>query len=411
MHDFHIMYGAKYAYIYDITMNKIYKTSHYKADALAKKYTAFDCYKGFDDCIQKDGTEKKLTHLCWWDTKKISKITFNVTTRCNLRCKYCYAGYGKYDANPLMDMQSDIAISMLDDLLSYGIYQVDTVQFFGGEPLLAIGIIDRICSFFKDAFSTGKIIKIPLFTIITNGTINSDKVEKLIKKNGIRITLSVDWPQSVHDQQRVDKYGKGTYNLVINNFNKLKDYIDEIEVTFSRIHESQGYIPDTLIQMIAADLGLKIEQIYVSPVAGHSQMKPLSWHTNPNNITSEDRFLLSAFQENMQSDLFCNTGYSSMCLLPNGDLYPCHMYATNHRYCLGNVREAYWVEQYPKILKSLDLPNKYNNVACNTCWAKKICHLCPAKVGLTGENPFSYTKCQSRKELIERKLIRILADS
>ena len=198
---------------------------------------------------------------------------------------------------------------------------------------------------------------------------------------------------------------------MINNFNKLKDYIDEIEVTFSRIHESQGYIPDTLIQMIAADLGLKIEQIYVSPVAGHSQMKPLSWHTNPNNITSKDRFLLSAFQENMQSDLFCNTGYSSMCLLPNGDLYPCHMYATNHRYCLGNVREAYWVEQYPKILKSLDLPNKYNNVACNTCWAKKICRLCPAKVGLTGENPFSYTKCQSRKELIERKLIRILADS
>ena len=88
------------------------------------------------------GTEKILTQT----------VTFQVTDDCNLACKYCYQTHkGK------KKMSFDTAKKMIDLLLTGEKGMGDyinprrspglIIDFIGGEPLLEVGLIDRICSY------------------------------------------------------------------------------------------------------------------------------------------------------------------------------------------------------------------------------------------------------------------------
>ncbi len=65
--------------------------------------------------------------------------------------------------------------------------------------------------------------------------------------------------------------------------------------------------------------------------------------------------------------------------MPNGDVYPCHMYATNRDYCLENILKKFDFSYIKNRLNTLPLGNKLTREDSSICWARKICHLCPAK--------------------------------
>ncbi|MPN48827.1 hypothetical protein SDC9_196439 [bioreactor metagenome] len=94
----------------------------------------------------------------------IDTIRINISNACNLACKYCYANGGNY-TKPNSLMSKKVAKDIVT-FIKNNLNHIETIFFFGGEPLLNIDIIEYICSEFKDK----------KFKLITNGTLINDKI-------------------------------------------------------------------------------------------------------------------------------------------------------------------------------------------------------------------------------------------
>lgn len=154
--------------------------------------------------------------------KDILHVTFIVTKDCQLACKYCYL-VGK---NSDERMQWPIAKKMIDFLFKNQDYFIEdsiVLNFIGGEPFMEIGLLDRICDYFKiKAFSSEhKWFNDYRINISTNGlNYNTEKVQSFIQKNHkhLSIGITIDGNKDKHDMNRIYKLtGHGSYAAVVEN--------------------------------------------------------------------------------------------------------------------------------------------------------------------------------------------------
>ena len=141
-------------------------------------------------------------------------ITFIVTEDCNLRCKYCYITHKSSNKK----MKFETAKKFIDYILTADIRFSDSViiEFFGGEPMLEMQLVDRISDYFKiRAFELNhKWAWNYRFNFATNGVnYSSTEVQAYIKKNygKVSIGISIDGIKEKHDLNRVFPDGSGSY--------------------------------------------------------------------------------------------------------------------------------------------------------------------------------------------------------
>ncbi len=112
-------------------------------------------------------------------------ITVIVTKDCQLACKYCYL-VGK---NNKERMTWDVARKALDYILNHEeMFPEGSVvwDFIGGEPLLEVDLIDKICDYIKVELyrRNHHWFNNYQFALTTNGlNYDSEKVQKFIKKS------------------------------------------------------------------------------------------------------------------------------------------------------------------------------------------------------------------------------------
>ena len=124
--------------------------------------------------------------------KKPFFVSWGLTRRCNLRCKYCNAWR---EAPPEMDTSQ--ILDIIDRLSELG---TRMIRFTGGEPLLRDDIGEIICY----ARNSGIFV-----TLATNGIMLANRISQIKKIDGISISL--DGTEDVHDAIR----GLGTYKSAI----------------------------------------------------------------------------------------------------------------------------------------------------------------------------------------------------
>lgn len=157
-----------------------------------------------------------------WQDGVSKSITFIVTKDCQLACKYCYL-VGK---NSQERMSWEVAQKAIDYILDQeDIFREESVvwDFIGGEPMLEVELIDKICDYIKIElfrrdhhwFNSYR------FSLTTNGiNYHDQKVQRFIEKNKshLSIGLTIDGTQTKHDINRVyKKTGKGSYIDVVKN--------------------------------------------------------------------------------------------------------------------------------------------------------------------------------------------------
>ena len=127
---------------------------------------------------------------------------YNCTCRCNLKCLHCYSSSGaSKSASELSTSQAKGLISQLAD------YGCPVILFSGGEPLLREDLFELI----NHAGKTG--IKA---VISTNGTlINEDRAARLAEAGISYVGISIDGPESFHDNFRAVK---GSFQATIQGF-------------------------------------------------------------------------------------------------------------------------------------------------------------------------------------------------
>lgn len=141
-------------------------------------------------------------------------------------------------------------------------------DFIGGEPLLEVELIDKICDYIKNElyrrnhhwFTNYQ------FALTTNGlNYDNDKVQKFIKKNQkhLYIGLTIDGTERKHDLNRIFKTsGKGSYKEVVKN---IPLWLDQIAGAATKVTISSEDIP-YICESVLHIYSLGIKEIHINVV-------------------------------------------------------------------------------------------------------------------------------------------------
>lgn len=391
----HIIRRENNAILYNRKTNSIYKIPKSLADRII-------CYqdgkndKELEDSLDKQFYGKEESIPCssyWYDKKELDMLVINVTNNCNLRCKYCYANYGKFNNLNFKTKNIDrnTILSMFQYLQNKRIKKVNNVMFFGGEPLLAIEEIEFICQTFQECYPKGSR---PHFSFVTNLTILNRKIINIIDRYNISLTISIDGPEYIHDSQRVTELGKGTFEIIKNNYKVIRNHVKSIEATYTINHINNKISVFELRNWLSKEFELNISNIDVVPVTDYKSLEvdrmKYQNELHDSRANMEDSFILAAFDKTMQSELFCNAGKNRICITIEGDIYPCQMYVNYSKAKLGSVIDD---SLYQKQLGKIE--DRYRNKEkCKCCWAQKFCKVCPAQA--LNNEMFTEERCNKR---------------
>lgn len=305
----------------------------------------------------------------------VQRITLHVSNDCNLRCQYCYANGGNYRLERKL-----MSVSTADDFVKFCIREFDEIGeivFFGGEPLMNVPVMQRICTLFNDAFSKKKIKVLPSFNMITNGTILNAVIISFIQKNIKRITVSIDGPKFINDQTRIFANGKGSYEKIkafIQTIKKETKVDLQYEITYTKLHEKYGLSYADLKQTMLSEHGIRgiIVPEYEQSMFMVSELDCARILNSRLDLLPDSfYYVLHRLKKSEPADM-CNIVHDIFAVSVDGDIYPCHMNVGERNSCLGNISEDNIfnnANEYPVF-------NCKNNEVCNCCWAKDLCGGC-----------------------------------
>lgn len=142
------------------------------------------------DALRYGRSSKNLpSHLLQFSRDKKPVIVWNMTQRCNLKCRHCYArAAGMEHTDPISTEQAKV---MIDDLAAYG---APVMLFSGGEPLAREDLVELA------SYAGEKGMRA---VISTNGTLITPQKAAELKKVGLSyVGISLDGMEEAHDRFR-----------------------------------------------------------------------------------------------------------------------------------------------------------------------------------------------------------------
>ncbi len=153
---------------------------------------------------------------------KIGPLNFlflQPTSFCNLACKYCYL--------PDTTINKKMSIQTIEEVIKW--IRNSDLEFVKSHPLQVIWHAGEplFCSpkYYKEAFELFKtnLSNVSIEHIIqTNGTLITQEFCDLFKDYNVRIGISIDGPPDIHDLNRVDKHGKGSFSATCRGIELLQ---------------------------------------------------------------------------------------------------------------------------------------------------------------------------------------------
>jgi His-Xaa-Ser system radical SAM maturase HxsB len=121
-----------------------------------------------------------------------------VTLRCNETCVYCHASRADMDATHT-DMTPEVADRTVDQIFATTSPDV-TIEFQGGEPLVAFDVVKHIVARAREKNRTaGKRLE---FTMVSNLSLMDEEKLAWLVENKVQLCTSIDGPEHLHDKQR-----------------------------------------------------------------------------------------------------------------------------------------------------------------------------------------------------------------
>lgn len=352
----------------------------------------------------------------------LDRLVLNISNSCNLKCIYCYAEGGTYGSVSSF-MNEKTALATVDRFCS--IFDgIDKLQFFGGEPLLNPKLIKYVCKEFSRKHKNGEIKKLPQFSAVTNGTIQSDDIFRLLKKNEIKTTISLDGPEIVNDYLR----GKGTTQKIEQFIECLEKYnIDySFEGTFTAFHMESGMNLSDLLDFFFKRF--KQNEVHIPPAAlpkenpfflreqSLSEIYQAGVEYSMENLKNGGTAFLSfasriinIFIEGRAINNYCPAGLSTLSVDTVGNVYPCFMFTGLKDFQLGNVFDEYFLQsdEAKKIFHRILMNDKANSPKCLECWVSPFCSGCIGADYIINKGTLEKTNCDVKKAMVEGFLIKV----
>lgn len=306
-----------------------------------------------------------------------------MTNWCNLKCKYCYANIKNRKLKVLLDEQ----IRKILDILS-SLYEFILIEFHGGEPLLYWEKIKDIVLMYHKR-------KNFYFGIQTNATLLTQEIINFIKKYFIRIGISIDGPQKIHDRNRCYLNGKGSFQDVIKGIYLLQQ--NKIPFTTISVIEK----PNECREIFEFFINNQIEKIKLNSLSSqeieinkyqkefaiehlkiakkiieHNKISP--YKIICGNIAVMTRSLIG-YNKYMCLKSPCGAGSSMVMIDEEGNIYPCEEMYGRKEFILTTIENINNKKDFEKVLKyspvilTLKTRRIENIVRCKTCTLQRFC--------------------------------------
>lgn len=204
------------------------------------------------------------------------------TEQCNFRCTYCYEDFSIGRMSPATIQAVKRLIDRRMDSLRFL-----SVGWFGGEPLLARGVVEDIAGHIVRSAAARPDLRYD-GEMTTNGYLLDTPAVERLAELGIRsFQISLDGPEQVHDRTRVRANGKGSFNQIWRNLLAIRDGTVPTTVLL-RVHLTPDNVP------VMPDFLRKVRDTFLSDKRFRVLLKPVEHLGGPNDditgiIPEEDR--------------------------------------------------------------------------------------------------------------------------
>jgi len=341
----------------------------------------------------------------------ITDLTLNITSRCNLRCIYCWNDQGKYSNTDFeqssslaksrdqkeSDMSLDIAYKAVDLLLKLcGDKKRLVVDFYGGEPLEKVEVLKAVVNYCRQKEKEHDVSF--HFLLATNGTLLKPLIAKELIDSGVQIALSIDGPKSIHDNNRPYENRKGSFDLIAENLKNMPDYVKKRLV--GRTTVTPFFSDMVALYKNLRNLGFERVELFESEDACHkitSQREGIFFKTDQEyqklfkeyerlallyidevaegfldyRKTFFNRFfkLMQKLYYNHEVSGGCPAATGQIAVSSDGNIYPCTSFLGVERFSLGNVHKGIDKFKYSKFINAIN--RRFN--FCRDCDLFSVC--------------------------------------
>ena len=273
------------------------------------------------------------------DPGSMINLALFITTKCNLRCAYCYASGGEAEktiSRDIWHLALDHFFSILSSDATNG--QVDRkyvnlVIHGGGEPTVEFATLKEIVAEFCDRARAAGLI--PSVAMSTNGTYG-DSIQEWIIENDINVTISLDGPRDIQNRLRPFRSGQPSYDIVVRNLQGLIMAGMTVSVRSTITNEALETMEATT--ELVCQLGLSAVHFETFTLIGRCAT---SFFSRPDAKQFAEKFL-KCFLLGLKLDV--DVRYSGMRYFEDSNRRYCG--ACGHNFCVtpdGNITTCYEV--------------------------------------------------------------------
>ncbi|UCD95056.1 MAG: SPASM domain-containing protein [Candidatus Zixiibacteriota bacterium] len=264
------------------------------------------------------------------------------TMACNMACEYCY------EADKKGRMSAEIVETILDfvEKRARNLQLVD-INWYGGEPLLAMDIIEDITESMQDLAEEYK------FTcsssMISNGyLLTKEIVDKLRELKVSMIQITLDGPARIHNRKRPLKNGRESYDTIVENIK----YATTKMAIGMRVNVDKSFTEDTIAEMLCELKDAELQDrvgIYfglLEPATSVCANISESCYNNADFSKEEIKFYRLLLEHGFRIEklpspvsVFCmSQDVNSFLIDPGGNLYRCFNHVGNREKSMGNIK-------------------------------------------------------------------------
>lgn len=358
-------------------------------------------------------------------------VVVNLTTACNLKCKYCFADCeqeGQYMDIEVMTRTIEAMFHMPSPLIIF--------ELQGGEPLCHLEGMKKFIQISEKLKS--KYGKKVTYRTVTNGTLISDEFLALAKQYDIAICVSIDGPADMTNKVRVKEDGIGVFDEVMEGVRRIKEYGLKIDGSVCTVGQHNISDPEAIVDFFCAnEISFKPRpaNILGRELINHTTTRPGEWYDafcrmyRRSENAKIDNYSIHIHEENVYTPVRdyiclrypCGAAREVISVNPDGTVYPCDGFKGEKDFVMGNLLEESLEEMIAKPwVQKLRERTAKDIPKCSKCIFRAMCcSCCYSAFGAYGTVYREDPQCADRrkiflflmKEWIRKNIINARTDS
>ena len=318
------------------------------------------------------------------DTYLPLSVSFLPTTKCNLKCIYCFGSYNSQEYEIMPYPKVELLFKFLKSIY------IKSIEITGGEPFTHPDF-NKILKLALSSFS--------YTTILSNGTLLNDRILRLISdsKGKLGMQISIDggtaetndkvrgvknsWPKTLNNIKQLIEIGiplRIGYVITNNNYNELDIAVKEMRklgvknIMFSL---SEGLGRGTNVTYPDKKPIAYLNSPYFEPI---KEMLETVTKNNDDIVFSTKR--IKNFENFVNELRNCGAGHKWITINPNGDFTGCPIMCDNS-FVLGNIFNKSDIENYFNPTNEIftffrTFEKKNSDEKCKGCDYENYCGSC-----------------------------------